>query len=321
MSAKMDAISVVESPSLVKRVEILAKIVRYFWRFTSSDVVTFVVPNTVFGICCALAGPPLVSGDHISVREVLWRIPAVVLFNWSNLLIFVLANQRLWESVTEDQLNKPWRPIPQGLVTRTEVRLALQLLIPAILAINHCFLYVGAETACILTGTWVYNDLKASDDGWIQRNFIAALAFWVYNRSSLKVAIGGGGSSDAVITPVGQLWVLVISGVIMTTMHVQDLKDILGDKSRGRETAPILLGERITRWTLAIPIFLWSPICALFWGEWIASIPAILIGFYVSYRCILRSGKDEDKWTWQVWCCWTALLSLMPLGHEQWRQL
>lgn len=146
-----------------------------------------------------------------------------------------------------------------------------------------------------LTGTWVYNHLKASYNGWIQRNFITALASWVYNRNSLKAAIGGGGSSDAVITHIGQLWVLLISGIIMTTMHVQDLKDILGDKSRGRETSPILLGEQVTRWTLAIPIFLWSPICALFWGEWIASIPAIIIGFYVSYRFILRSGKDEDK--------------------------
>ena len=80
-----------------------------------------------------------------------------------------------------------------------------------------------------LTETWVYNDLKASYDGWIQRNLIAALAFWVYSRSSLKVAIGGGSSSDAVITPIGQLWVLVISEAIMTTIHVQDPKDVLVD--------------------------------------------------------------------------------------------
>lgn len=149
MSTKVDVMSVVKSPSLVKWVEIPAIIARYFWQFTSSDVVTFGVPNTVFEICCVLAGPPLISGDHMSVREVLWRIPAVVLFNWSNLLIFVIASQRLWEPATEDQLNKPWRPMSQGLVTRTEARLALQLLIPAIFAINHCFLNVGAEMACI----------------------------------------------------------------------------------------------------------------------------------------------------------------------------
>ncbi|APA14562.1 predicted protein [Sclerotinia sclerotiorum 1980 UF-70] len=69
--------------------------------------------------------------------------PAVVLFNWSSLSIFVLAN------------------IPQGLMTRSEVRLAMQLLIPAILAISHRFLNVGAEIACLLIATWVYNDLKA----------------------------------------------------------------------------------------------------------------------------------------------------------------
>lgn len=198
---------------------------------------------------------------------------------------------------------------------------------PSITVVNSCYIrYQPLFSQCwsrdglYLTETWVYNDLKASYDGWIQRNLIAALAFWVYSRSSLKVAIGGG-SSDAVITPIGQLWVLVISEAIMTTTHVQDPKYVLGDKSRGRETAPVLLGERITKWSLAIPIFLWSPICALFWGEWIASIPAIIIGFCVSYRCIPRSGKDEDKWAWQVWCCWTAFLSLMPLGNEQWRRI
>ncbi|TGO61805.1 hypothetical protein BCON_0024g00050 [Botryotinia convoluta] len=198
-----------------------------------------------------------------------------------------------------------------------QVRLALQLLIPAVLAINHWLFNVGAETACLLTATWVYNDFKASDDGWIQRNFMAALAFWIYNLSSLKVAIGGGGSSTASVTTTGQIWVTVISAVIMTTMHVQDLKDMLGDKSRGRETAPLLLGEHVTRRVLAVPIVLWAPICALYWSEWTAALPATITGSYVALRCLLRSGKEEDKWTWQVWCFWTALLSLMPPEHQQ----
>ncbi|PQE29885.1 prenyltransferase family-domain-containing protein [Rutstroemia sp. NJR-2017a WRK4] len=273
--------------------------------------------GTVFGVSCAVSGPPMVFGDHITTQEILWRIPAIVLFNLSNLLIFDLANQRMWESLLEDQLNKPWRPIPQGLMSRTEVRLAMQLLIPAVLALNHWFLNVGAETACLLTATWVYNDLKACDDGWIQRNFMAALGSWIYNRVSLKVAIGGEGLSTAGITRTGDVWLLVTSGVIMTTMHVQDLKDVVGDKSRGRGTAPLVLGERVTRWTLAVPVLLWSPICALVLSAWVAAIPAMVLGTYVAFRCVLRNGKEEDKWTWQVWCGWTAVLYFIPLLNFQ----
>ena len=74
----------------------------------------------------------------------------------------------------------------------------------------------------------------------------------------------------------------MISAVILMTMHVQDLKDMLGDKSRGRETAPLLLGEAATRWTLAIPILLWNAICAIFWGQWVAGLPATLLGIWVA---------------------------------------
>jgi 4-hydroxybenzoate polyprenyltransferase len=161
----------------------------------------------------------------------------------------------------------------------------------------------------------VYNDLKASDDGWIQRNLIAAIAFAQFNWSSLKVAIGGGGSSSAEITDIGFTWILMISAVILTTMHVQDLKDMLGDKSRGRETAPLLLGETATRWTLAVPILLWNPVCAVFWGQWVAALPATVLGVWVAWRVLWCHGKANDRWTWQLWCGWTALLSLMPMGR------
>ncbi|ORY18576.1 UbiA prenyltransferase family-domain-containing protein [Clohesyomyces aquaticus] len=242
--------------------KVLKKLVENYWFFTQDDIATFAIPNTIFGMCCAYAGQPLVSVKLESIKILLSRTPAVILFNCSNLLIFDLANQRLWESVIEDKLNKPWRPIPSERMTRSEVRRALQLVIPIVLAINHYVLHTGAETACIILGTWVYNDLKASDDSCITRNAIIALAFGVFNWSSLKVAIGGGGSSAAHITSSGYAWIWLFSGVILTTMHVQDMKDQAGDRSRGRKTAPLVIGDWAARWSLAIPIFLWGPVCA-----------------------------------------------------------
>ena len=52
-----------------------------FWAFTESDVRTFVVPNTTFGIFTALAGLGLVGGRVPTFLEVAKQFPFVVWFN------------------------------------------------------------------------------------------------------------------------------------------------------------------------------------------------------------------------------------------------
>jgi 4-hydroxybenzoate polyprenyltransferase len=302
--------------SIPQHIVVLQKVVVNFWRITSSDFATFVIPNTVFGVACALASdPPLVAVQDSSKQAIFCRIPAVVFFNYSNLLVFNLANQRLWEASQEDKANKPWRPVPSGRMTQTDIRQAMQIIIPAILAANHYLLRAGAETACILTGTWVYNDLKASEDGMLLRNAIVALAFGTYNWTSVKVAIGGGGDSPAAITNAGFSWVLMNAAVIFTTVHMQDLPDVAGDRTRGRRTIPLLLGQLVARWSLAVLIFLWGPVYTMFWGKILTGIPAISLGTYVAWRVLRhRDSPVDDRWTWQLWCTWTAALSLLPLG-------
>ena len=294
---------------------VLHKLAKNLWLFTQDDFFTFVFPNTIFGVCLALAGMPFVSVSGESSTPawvaILSRIPLVVCFNWTNLLIFDLANQRLWESVLEDRLNKPWRSIPSGRMTRTEVRQALQLVIPIVLATNHYYLGVGSETACIIVGCWVYNDLKASDDSWLTRNAVIALGFGVFNWSSLKIAVGRG---SAGITTTGLAWIGMYSLVIFTTMHVQDMKDQAGDRARGRRTAPLIFGDRAARWSLAVPILIWGPVCALHCQATLLIATFVsLFGGYVGWRCLSFHGSLQDRWTWQLWCAWTAMLSLMPL--------
>ncbi|KAK6845938.1 UbiA prenyltransferase [Apiospora arundinis] len=109
----------------------LIKAMSLFWLFTVDDVATFVVPNVVFGLCGGLS-KPIAAFEPSNASKVIFRLPQVVFFNWSNLLVFDLANQRLPESVREDALNKPWRPIPRGLVTSVQARRAMLLGMPLI---------------------------------------------------------------------------------------------------------------------------------------------------------------------------------------------
>lgn len=296
---------------------VLHKLSQNLRLLTQDDFLTFVLPNTIFGSCVALAGTPFVSSRSPIATwiSILLRLPLVLLFNWTNLLVFDLANQRLWESVLEDKINKPWRAIPSGCMTRSEARQALQLVIPLVLALNHYGLGVGSETACIMVGCWVYNDLKASDESWLTRNAMCALGFGVFNWGSLKVAVGGGGTGNSSgITAAGHAWICMYSLVIFTTMHVQDMKDQAGDRARGRRTAPLIFGDRVARWSLAVPISVWGPICATYCqASFSAAALVSLFGGYVGWRCLSFQGSLQDRWTWQLWCAWTAMLSLMPL--------
>ena len=298
---------------VVKQVQ---KHLHSLWLLTKDDTPTFIIPNTIFGISGALAGSQLIT--HTSdLTSILNQLPRVLIFNWTNLLIFDLANQRLPSSITEDTINKPWRPIPSNRVTSTQLRHSLLLAIPPILAFNHFILHTGPESALLYILTWMYNDLDGGNEGHIVRNVLIACAFACYNAGSLKVAAVAAAAADspsAEITTRGYVWIAIISGVILTTMQVQDLKDVAGDQARGRRSAPLVLGDRAARWSIAVPIPLWTAYCAYFWGlGWVGAVVPVVLGVYTAMRCVGIGGREEDRRTWEVWCLWTAVLYLMPL--------
>ncbi|KAF2759930.1 hypothetical protein EJ05DRAFT_499121 [Pseudovirgaria hyperparasitica] len=287
----------------------LRDLVQNFWLFTKDDAWTFVAPNTIFGLSSALAGRVFCNHSQ-SWQDTLLRAPLVVLFNWATLLIFDLANQRLPESVREDALNKPWRPVPSGRMSSEAVRMTMLACIPLVLILGN-MLGAGPQCNGIIILTWLYNDLGGGDQNWALRNLIIAVAFGLFNVGSLRVAVGAG-SEELELSYHGKMWTVMISAVIFTTMHVQDLKDQLGDKSRGRHTAPLILGDHYARYTIAIPVAVWSVIMSVYWNMRQWSLVLILLGSYISWRCLMLRNKEEDRKTWQFWAAWTAVLYILP---------
>lgn len=292
---------------------------KIFWLLTESNAPTFVGPNTIFGICGAAAGSWLipVESESTSALDLARRLGLVILFNWSNLIVFDLANQRLPESAQEDALNKPWRPVPRGLITSDQIRRTMLYLIPAVVALNHFLLHTGVQSIAIMVLTWLYNDLRGGDEGFVERNAIIAVAFALYNEGSLKVAVGsdnaGSGMLLSGLTTAGANWIGIVSLVIFTTMHVQDLQDQEGDRARGRRSAPLVLGPWVARWTVAVPMIIWPVFCTWFWeAGLLVGAPQGLLGLVVAYRCLAFSGLRGDKLTWRLWCLWTALLYMLP---------
>lgn len=230
-----------------------------FWEFTESNFLTFVIPATAFGILGALASSRLTNGQPSSFWHLAQCFPKVVAFNWSNVLTFDLANQRSQESIKEDLINKPWRPIPSGKITGEQTRRYLLVAVPVALALNY-YLEVWNEGVFIQILTWLYNDLRGGDE--VVRDLIISIAYGCHNHGSLQIALG----TQAKVSQGGMTWILIISGVIFTTMQVQDLKDQEGDRTRGRMSVPLLLGDKFSRISIAFFVTTWSCVCPFFWG-------------------------------------------------------
>lgn len=283
------------------------------WAFTESDFATFVVPGVAFGLLGALASTALVHhGKRPSLADLLPRAPAVLAYNWSNLVVFDLANQRSPVSVAEDRINKPWRPIPTGKMSIKQTRRAMLVAVPLSLCLNY-YQGVWAQGVLIHIVTWLYNDLRGGDE-FLVRELLIAVGYAMFNSGSLKIAgCGRSRHPDCSLNPRGLAWTAIISVVICTTMQIQDLKDQRGDRLRGRKTVVLYLGQRVSRWSIAFFVVFWSCMCARFWSAGPASSSLVMaLAALVAWRVVKMQSRPGDGQTWKLWCLWLILLYVLP---------
>ncbi|RFU74505.1 prenyltransferase [Trichoderma arundinaceum] len=247
-------------------------------------------------------------GGNVSTHswEVAFRVPLMLAWIWLNLLVEDIANQRLAGSIIEDEVNKPWRPLPSHRLTQEQAR---DWLIVAIAAAVGSSIFLGGYTASVtlMLFIWMYNDLDGSNSGiWI-RNALNAGGLMCFSWGALATLSGGQ------LLPRAFTWILVTGAIIMTTVHAQDLPDIEGDMARGRLTVPLLYGETAARVSLAAMVMFWSVVCPLFWDAsawgWAASTS---IGSVMSVLALQKRGQQCDEVVWKLWCLWIAALYLLP---------
>ena len=227
-----------------------------------------------------------------------------------NILAFTVANQRLPNSVLEDSINKAWRPLPSGRITQLQARRLLLAILPVTFFLNMSL--GGLEvTLTALVLTWMYNDLGGADENYIVRNLINSCGLVSWSAGTTLVACGNGRYA---LNAMGYNWLAIEAAIIFTTLHVQDLRDQEGDIARGRKTAPIVWGDAATRWTIAIPVIIWSLLCPIIWNLSITGFLVPLIpGGVLALRVMLLRNVAADKITWKLWGIWIASLFILPL--------
>jgi 4-hydroxybenzoate polyprenyltransferase len=280
------------------------------WLFTLRDVPAMVIPQTIFGILIALSGNVTMAIESPSYSSVFRRLPNVVFWNWMNVLLFSLANQRLPEAILEDKINKPWRPLPAKRITPLQARRVLLCVIPTVFTVS---LKMGSlyEALFLMVGTWMYNDLGGADESFLVRNFMNALGFMCYSSASMGLATGLTYDYFKYDTKV---WLVLVGLSIFTTIQVMDLADMEGDASRNRKTLPLLYGEGAARWSIVVFALFWSILFPYCWQVGKAGYAlSISSGCFLSARVLFFRGVAQDKTNFVVWSLWNVSLYFLPV--------
>ncbi|KAH8694201.1 UbiA prenyltransferase family-domain-containing protein [Talaromyces proteolyticus] len=283
------------------------------WLFTKSDFKTVIFPTTAFAIFNTFSGGFTENDNDSKDGQRLHfasRILIAVIWTWLHLLMENIANQRLPHAILEDRLNKPWRPICSGRVNEEGARHLLLVTITLSCGLSFALDILGPSVALVVF-TYMYNDLGGADDS-ILRNVLNACGLLSFGAGATAIC-GGSGFRAAPLTSLAYGWFMVVAATITTTVSVQDLEDCEGDRARGRQTLPLVLGDEPTRYILSALIIAWTTICPIFWNvSTLAYIPPLLFGLGLILNLLRRRHLSADKVSWRLWCVWMMVLYSLP---------
>ncbi|EKM54056.1 uncharacterized protein PHACADRAFT_174557 [Phanerochaete carnosa HHB-10118-sp] len=262
--------------------------------FTKSDIKTTILPVTVF----ALVAAPLCS---------LHRLPHIVFWVWLHILQFDVSNQCL--SPEEDRLNKSDRPVAAGRISVQHAVILRWTLLPICLLISWSYspqvLYVSAAMAVL---TIIYNECQAHAAHWSVRNLLNAVGYATFEAGATLVA----GASCSRLEPVAVLAICLSTGIMASTYHVQDFKDVDGDRLIGRRTLPIVSPQH-ARKTVITGLMAWSVALTLIWKlDALASAVLLFLGATVGGRFLLYRNIRADQVSFYLYNVWLSYTFALP---------
>ncbi|OTA93719.1 hypothetical protein M434DRAFT_395396 [Hypoxylon sp. CO27-5] len=250
----------------------------------------------------------MTMGPVLSFPQILATIPLQALWSYSNLLLFNLHNQRRY--ITEDALNKPWRPLPSGRLTSQDTTWIMYCMYPVTIIIA---LKCGGLTPCLLEMVlclW-YNEWGGSDDA-VLKNLINGSGIGCFLAGPLEVATG-----RSIFSSQGKaaIWIAIMASAAATTGMTQDFRDIKGDKAVGRKTIPLVIGNMNARLLVTSFVGIFTCLSCWFWEtEWRESLFSWLTASVLVANLVLNRTWKGDNLSWKVlWFLWLSGLFSLPV--------
>ena len=279
------------------------------WLFTVSDLKTIVIPKAAFGIITILSGSTLTQSPRPGWLTCVRCLPPVMIWTWFNLLPLAMNNQHRQGDVQEDTKNKPWRPIPAGRLSVEETKFFM-VVSYVVSVLGSIYLGGTAECLALVAQGWIYNELGAANDSYLARNLLNATGYMTFAAGAAKVACIQSGTMMQRGT---YSWFGLLGLVVATTIQFQDLYDQQGDRARGRRTIPLIAGDGIARFSVGLPVAVWSLLCPAFWRlDARGFVLPTLLGAVVIFRMSRYKGVCADKTSFKLWNAWIVVLYLLP---------
>lgn len=159
--------------------------------FTKSDIKTTILPDVRSALTSLL---PHSSSVQFCIAIALTRqtspvyLLTTVLWIWLILLTFCVSNQASTQSLIEDQVNKPWRPIPSSRISVKQARILRWILVFVSLLVSA---YLGnlVSATIFLLADLVYNDFGFST-WWFTKSLLNAVGYAGFQHGAVAVAYG-----------------------------------------------------------------------------------------------------------------------------------
>ncbi len=221
-------------------------------------------------------------------------------------------------------MNKPYRPIPAGLVSISQARQRWWM-----------SWLLGPVMLCVLFGPWAAIHIVTWEawttfcyvwpkpNHWFFRNAFTAIGIITQLRVLNAVICDIAPEWDMSIRPD-----LALSVWIMFTIHLQEFHDVEGDRMSNRKTVPVIITSRaMVKLRLATAyVLVGSSYLTLLWtwaycnsgqcrGPWMTGFAHHVAAVVVAIRTIRTTSKDMDKATYHCYYLTTAFTLIIHLAQ------
>lgn len=259
------------------------------FRYAKNDLTASVAP-------CFITMLSVSPWQQASIFTFLFSSMRCLVYAFCYCMVVVTCNQL--KSKEEDAIEKPFRPIPAGLVTMQGAKSRIALW--ASLYMSLSFMLGIGHWGMLWILVSVHQNFLGGHKHWFTKNC-------TFLSSGVAVQIGSIWQiSCGDMTTVTWIWTIGISLWAGLFGNIQDFRDVRGDKTLGRQTMPIVYGYR-ARWILAGC----SILCGLILSTTLIVISqrlfekviALSVGvghIVMSSHLLLRKDHEGDKVSYKI---------------------
>jgi 4-hydroxybenzoate polyprenyltransferase len=183
-------------------------------------------------------------------------------------------------------------------------------LVPACLLISVLYSVPTLYASATLTVLFViYNELQLHARHWFLRNALNALGLMMFETGATLVAgkhvsilqafgrdlYVSSGFDRTNLDPIAISAIRLSACMLASTYHVQDFKDVEGDRLIGRRTLPIVHPKQ-ARKTIIVGLLIWSAVLVDIWELDVFSAAALIsLGALVGVRFLIYKTIPDDQ--------------------------